>query len=65
MEAATLSIFSLRKVEQKIKDRLLRIKDEAFSSSNFDDFKQYVGVKDGLEVALFILEEVEKEINGA
>ncbi len=59
----TLNIRALQKLEEKINERLAQIKDEAFSSKEFNDFKRYVGLRDGLQLALHLCEEVEREIN--
>lgn len=59
----TLNIRALQVLEGKIKKRLEQIKEEAFDSSEFSDFKKYVGVRDGLILALGDIAEVEKELN--
>lgn len=59
----TLNIRALQRAEEKIKERLAQIKDDAFDSTEFSDFKKYVGLRDGLNLALSLLEEVEQELN--
>lgn len=60
---STLNIRALQRAEEKIKESLARIKDDAMDSTGFSDFKKYVGLRDGLKLALSILEEVESELN--
>lgn len=59
----TLNIASLRRVQAKINERIEKIKGEAFESDSFPDFKRYVGMRDGLSLALHLCEEVETELN--
>lgn len=59
----TLNIRALQRLEEKLKEELAKIKDDAFDSSEFSQFKRYVGLRDGLRLALALCEEVEKEIN--
>lgn len=59
---STLNLRALERVEEKLKERLARIKEEAFDSSEFADFKRYVGMRDGLRLALDLVKETEQEM---
>lgn len=60
---STLNLRALQRLEEKLKEELAKIKDDAFDSSEFSQFKRYVGLRDGLRLALELCGEVEKEIN--
>lgn len=59
---STLNLRALERVEEKLKERLARIKEEAFDSSEFADFKRYVGMREGLQLALDLVKETEQEM---
>lgn len=59
----TLNIAALRRVQVKINERLEKIKEEAFEAEEFNAFKRYAGMRDGLNLALHLCEEVETELN--
>lgn len=59
----TLNIRALQRLAEKINAELDKIREDAFASSEFTQFKTYVGKRDGLRLALELCEEVEKEIN--
>ncbi len=63
MVAVTLDIRALRKAAEKIHERLEIFREEVFQSEDFQKFKEYCGKRDGLQLALHLLEEVEKELN--
>jgi hypothetical protein len=59
----TLNIHALKRLEEKINERLAKIKDDAFDSTEFSQFTRYAGLRQGLNLALSLCEEVEKELN--
>ena len=59
----TLNTRAIQLLAQKINERLAQFNEEAFSSSEFTQFKEYCGKRDGLRLALDLCEEVEQEIN--
>jgi hypothetical protein len=61
----TLNIRALHKAAEKIKERLDLFREEVFQSEDFPKFREYCGKRDGLQLALHLLEEVEKELNSA
>ncbi len=61
----TLNIRALQRAKEKIEERLAKIKEEAFQATEFTDFKKYVGIRDGLQLALQDIEETDSELTGA
>jgi hypothetical protein len=61
----TLNIRALQRAKEKIEERLAKIKEEAFLSTEFPEFKKYVGIRDGLQLALHLIEETDSELTGA
>ena len=59
---STLNFRALERLEEKLKERLAAIKEDAFDSSEFADFKRYVGMRDGLNLALELVRETDQEM---
>lgn len=59
----TLNIASLRRVQAKIDERIEKINAEVFDAAEFNAFKRYVGLREGLYLARHFCEEVETELN--
>ena len=59
----TLNTRALRRVQEKIDKRIETINAEVFEATDFDMFKRYCGLRDGLYLARYFCEEVETELN--